>query len=59
MAPRKLSHEGTLVLDSEGLSKLVTDSEPVVALVAEARRLVALRRTALTRFGQTLGWRQR
>nr|WTB32331.1 DNA-binding protein [Streptomyces sp. NBC_00830] len=38
MARRKLSHEGTLVLDSEGLSKLVGDGERVVALVAEARR---------------------
>ncbi|SFX90781.1 DNA-binding protein [Streptomyces atratus] len=37
MARRKLSHEGTLVLDSEGLSKLLGDDEPVVALVAEAR----------------------
>jgi di/tripeptidase len=37
MARRKLSHEGTLVLDCEGLSKLVNDHEPVVALVAEAR----------------------
>ncbi|MFC5719743.1 DNA-binding protein [Streptomyces gamaensis] len=38
MARGKLSHEGTLVLDSEGLSKLLADDEPVVALVAEARR---------------------
>jgi hypothetical protein len=38
VARRKLSHEGTLVLDCEGLSKLVGDHEPVVALVAEARR---------------------
>ncbi|MCQ8835444.1 DNA-binding protein [Streptomyces malaysiensis] len=38
MARRKLSHEGTLVLDCEGLSRLVSDHEPVVALVAEARR---------------------
>ncbi|MEW1546384.1 DNA-binding protein [Streptomyces tsukubensis] len=37
MARRKLSHEGTLVLDSEGLSKLLADDERVVALVAEAR----------------------
>lgn len=37
MARRKLSHEGTLVLDSEGLSKLLADDEQVVALVAEAR----------------------
>ncbi|BAJ27722.1 MULTISPECIES: hypothetical protein [Kitasatospora] len=37
MARRKLSHEGTLVLDSEGLSLLLADREPVVALVAEAR----------------------
>jgi hypothetical protein len=38
MARRKLSHEGTLVLDCEGLSKLVNDHEPVVALVGEARK---------------------
>lgn len=38
MARRELSHEGTLVLDCEGLSKLVGDDEPVVALVAEARK---------------------
>lgn len=38
MARRRLSHEGTLVLDCEGLSKLVTDHEPVVALVAEGRK---------------------
>lgn len=38
MARRKLSHEGTLVLDSEGLSRLLDDHEPTVALVAEARR---------------------
>ncbi|CDR10346.1 MULTISPECIES: DNA-binding protein [Streptomyces] len=38
MARRKLSHDGTLVLDSEGLSKLLNDDESVVALVAEARR---------------------
>jgi predicted nucleic acid-binding protein len=38
MARRKLSHEGTLVLDSEGLSKLLDDHEPAVALVAEARK---------------------
>ncbi|MFE2287775.1 DNA-binding protein [Streptomyces sp. NPDC059443] len=37
MARRRLSHEGTLVLDSEGLSKLLDDEEAVVALVAEAR----------------------
>ncbi|MFI2236748.1 DNA-binding protein [Streptomyces chrestomyceticus] len=37
MARRKLSHEGTLVLDSEGLSKLLVDDEKVVSLVAEAR----------------------
>ncbi|MFI6725164.1 DNA-binding protein [Streptomyces sp. R-74717] len=37
MARRKLSHEGTLVLDSEGLSKLLSDDETAVALVAEAR----------------------
>lgn len=38
MARRKLSHEGTIVLDCEGLSKLVNDHEPVVALLAEGRR---------------------
>ncbi|WP_328544759.1 DNA-binding protein [Streptomyces europaeiscabiei] len=38
MALRRLSHEGTLVLDREGLSKLVGDHEPAVALVAEARK---------------------
>jgi hypothetical protein len=38
MARRKLTHEGTLVLDCEGLSKFVTDDEPVVAMVAEARK---------------------
>jgi predicted nucleic acid-binding protein len=38
MARRKLSHEGTLVLDSEGLSKLLDDHEPAVAMVAEARK---------------------
>lgn len=38
MARRRLSHEGTLLLDCEGLSKLAGDHEPVVALVAEARR---------------------
>ncbi|WP_327369090.1 DNA-binding protein [Streptomyces sp. NBC_01217] len=37
MARRKLNHEGTLVLDSEGLSKLLNDDETAVALVAEAR----------------------
>ncbi|MFF5079794.1 hypothetical protein ACFY36_22310 [Actinoplanes sp. NPDC000266] len=37
MARRKLTHEGTLVLDSEGLSKLLSDDESVVALTAEAR----------------------
>ncbi|GAA2660564.1 hypothetical protein GCM10009864_29630 [Streptomyces lunalinharesii] len=37
MARRKLSHGGTLVLDSEGLSKMLADDEQVVALVAEAR----------------------
>ncbi|MFB0629218.1 DNA-binding protein [Streptomyces sp. AB3(2024)] len=37
MARRKLTHEGALLLDSEGLSKLLDDEEPVVALVAEAR----------------------
>lgn len=38
MARRKLSHEGTIVLDCEGLSKFVGDDESVVALVAEGRR---------------------
>jgi hypothetical protein len=38
VARRKLSQEGTLVLDCAGLSGLVDDREPVVALVAEARR---------------------
>lgn len=38
MARRKLTHEGTLVLDCEGLSKLLHDDESVVAFVAEARR---------------------
>jgi hypothetical protein len=38
VARRKLSHEDTLVLDCEGLSKLVSDHEPVVALAAEARK---------------------
>ena len=37
MARRKLSHDGTLVLDCEGLSGFVSDHEPVVALIAEAR----------------------
>jgi hypothetical protein len=37
VARRKLSREGTLVLDSEGLSKLLADDEQVVALVAQAR----------------------
>jgi predicted nucleic acid-binding protein len=37
VARRKLIHEGTLVLDSEGLSKLLSDDEQVVALTAEAR----------------------
>lgn len=37
MARRRLSHEGTLVLDCEGLSKLLADDEQVVALIAEAR----------------------
>ncbi|MFE2206844.1 DNA-binding protein [Streptomyces rubiginosohelvolus] len=37
MARRRLSHEGTLVLDSEGLSRLLADDEQVVALIAEAR----------------------
>jgi len=37
MARRKLIHEGTLVLDSEGLSKLLADDEQVLALTVEAR----------------------
>ena len=37
MARRTLIHEGTLVLDREGLSKLLADDEQVVALTAEAR----------------------
>jgi len=37
MARRKLIHEGTLVLDSEGLSKLLADDEQVVAMIVEAR----------------------
>ncbi|WP_433498746.1 DNA-binding protein [Sphaerimonospora sp. CA-214678] len=38
MARRKLSHEGTLVLDCEGLAKIVDDDASVVAMIAEARR---------------------
>ena len=38
MARRKLSHEGTLVLDCEGLATFVSDHEPLVALIAEARK---------------------
>jgi predicted nucleic acid-binding protein len=37
VARRKLIHEGTLVLDSEGLSKLLADDEQVVAMTVEAR----------------------
>ena len=37
MARRTLIHEGALVLDSEGLSKLLADDELVVAMTAEAR----------------------
>jgi len=37
MTRRKLIHEGTLVLDSEGLSKLLADDELVVAMTIEAR----------------------
>lgn len=33
-----MSHQGTVVLDCEGLSKLVEDDERVVALVAESRK---------------------
>jgi len=45
VAHRKLSHEGTLVLDCEGLSKFVSDHEPVVALTklcGDRVRLVAV-----------------
>jgi hypothetical protein len=38
VARRKLSHEGTLVLDCEGLSKLAGDDEGVVAMVASGRK---------------------
>jgi hypothetical protein len=38
VARRKLTHEGTLLLDSEGLSKLLVDDARTVAMVAEARR---------------------
>jgi hypothetical protein len=38
VARRKLSHEGTLVLDCEGLSKFIDDHEPVIALIGEARK---------------------
>ncbi|MFJ7066421.1 PIN domain-containing protein [Streptomyces sp. NPDC101115] len=38
MARRKLTREGTLVLDSQGFSGLLHDSPRAVALVAEARR---------------------
>jgi predicted nucleic acid-binding protein len=37
VARRKLTHQGTVVLDSEGLSKLLADDEQVVAMTAEAR----------------------
>lgn len=37
MANRKLSHEGTLVLDCEGLAKLIEDHENTVSMVAGAR----------------------
>lgn len=37
MVRRKLTREGTLLLDSEGLSKLLSDDERVVALIAEGR----------------------
>jgi len=37
MARRKLIHEGTLVLDSEGLSKLLADDEQLVAMTVEGR----------------------
>ncbi|MGP3957458.1 DNA-binding protein [Nonomuraea sp. 3N208] len=37
MARRRLTHQGTVVLDCEGLSRLVDDRPSIVALVAEAR----------------------
>jgi predicted nucleic acid-binding protein len=37
MARGKLIHHGTLVLDSEGLSKLLADDEQLVAMTVEAR----------------------
>jgi len=37
MARRKLIHEGTLVLDTAGLSRLLADDERVVAMTVEAR----------------------
>ncbi|MGQ4516415.1 DNA-binding protein [Streptomyces sp. DW26H14] len=37
MARRGLTHQGTLVLDSEGFYKLLGDDEAVVAFIAEAR----------------------
>jgi predicted nucleic acid-binding protein len=37
VARRKLIHEGTLVLDSEGFAKLLADDEQVVAMTVEAR----------------------
>lgn len=49
MVRDRLKHQGTLVLDCEGLSKLVDDDAYVVALVAEARnRGVELVISALT-----------
>ncbi|MGV9658170.1 DNA-binding protein [Streptomyces koyangensis] len=38
MARRKLTHAGTMVLDSEGLAKLLADDAGVLVLVGEARR---------------------
>jgi predicted nucleic acid-binding protein len=38
MARRRLSHDGTMVLDCEALSKLLNDDELVVALIADARK---------------------
>ncbi|MGW2263312.1 DNA-binding protein [Streptomyces koyangensis] len=38
MARRKLTHAGTMVLDSEGLARLLADDAGVLVLVGEARR---------------------
>lgn len=37
MAHRRLSRQGTLILDSEGFSRLLADDQATVALVSEAR----------------------